>query len=106
MARYLVLWRRSPTAWPTDPLEYSNLVSKFGALVQNWMKKGEMKEHAHFLDGTSGYTIWEVEAKDLLRNSSMLVPYYEFEIHEFIPIEKSSEILKTVFKTQTKTAKK
>jgi hypothetical protein len=73
MARYLVLWRRSPTAWPTDPLEYSNLVSKFGALVQNWMKKGEMKEHAHFLDGTSGYTIWEVEAKDLLRNSSMLV---------------------------------
>jgi hypothetical protein len=105
MAKYLVLWRRNPTVWPTDPVEYSNLVTKFGASVDDAIKKGEMKEHAHFLDGTSGYTIWEIEAAELLRRYSMTVPYYEYEVHEFIPIEKSGEILRTVFESQTETAK-
>jgi hypothetical protein len=106
VARYLVLWRRSPTAWPTDPVEYSNLIMRFKAAIDNSMKKGEMKEHGHFLDGTSGYTIWEVEATDLLRNYSMLVPYYECEVHEIIPYEKSREILTAVFEARTEAAKK
>jgi len=36
----------------------------------------------------------------------MLVPYYEKEIHEFIPYEKSREILRAVFKAQAETTKK
>jgi len=106
VARYLVLWRRSPTAWPTDSVEYSNPVMKIGQLVDNSIKTGKVIEHGHFLDGTSGYSIWEAEAPDLLRFWSMLVPYYEKEVHEFIPYEKSREILGAVFKAQTETTKK
>jgi len=36
----------------------------------------------------------------------MLAPYYENEIHEFIPYDKSREILGAVFKAQAETAKK
>lgn len=48
------------------------------------------------------YTIWEVEATDLLRNYSMLVPYYENEINEIIPIEKSFEIMRAFLNSQKK----
>jgi hypothetical protein len=106
VARYLVLWRRSPTAWPTDPVEYSKLVMKIGPLVDDSIKKGEIIEHGHFLDGTSGYSIFQAEAADLLRFWSMLVPYYENEIHEFIPYDKSREILGAIFKVPAETAKK
>jgi len=102
----LVLWRRSPTAWPTDPVEYSKLVMKIGPLVDNSIETGKVIEHGHFLDGTSGYSIWEAEAGDLLEFWSMLVPYYEKEIHEFIPYEKSREILRAVFEAQAEATKK
>ena len=106
MARYLILWRRSPTAWPTDPVEYSRLVERAAAWIDDRIKKGEIKEHAHFLDGTSGYTICEGEAADIFRALSMTVPNYDYEIHEFIPYDKSREILRAVFKAQAETAKK
>ena len=68
-----------------------------GAWVENAIKKGEIKEHGHFLDGTSGYTFWEGEATDIFRNLSMTVPYYDWEIHEIVPYEKSREIIMAVF---------
>ena len=103
----MVLWRRSPTApGPADPVEYSNLVIKFGATVDDAIKKGAIKEHGHFLDGTSGYTIWEAEATDIFRSYSMLVPYHACEFHVFIPYEKSREILRVVSKARAEAAKK
>ncbi|MCJ7631655.1 hypothetical protein MUP77_04540 [Candidatus Bathyarchaeota archaeon] len=106
MAKYLVLWRRSPAVWPSDPKEKSNLIKTIGTSINNSIKKGEIKEHAHFLDGNSGYTIYEVEPIELFRNQSMLWPYYEFEVHEFIPYEKSSDILGEVFKIPPEKTKK
>ena len=105
MARFLVLWRRSPTAWPTDPIEYSNLVMKIGPLVDDIIKTGKVIEHGHFLDGTSGYSIWDAEAADLLKFWSMVVPYYEKEIHEFISYKESREILGAVFRAQAEATK-
>ncbi|MCP8308443.1 MAG: hypothetical protein H3Z54_07080 [archaeon] len=106
MARFLVLWRRSLTTWPTDPAEKSKLIQKMGAAIDKHIKKGEIKEHGHFLDGNSGYTIWEAEATDIFRNLSMTWPYYEYEVHEMIPYEKSGEILRAVFKVPEEAAKK
>jgi hypothetical protein len=107
MTRFLVLWRRSPTTWPTDPAEKSKLIQKIGTtVIDNNIKKGEIKEHGHFLDGNSGYTIWEGEATDIFRNLSMTWPYYEYDVRETIPYEKSREILGAVFKVPAEAAKK
>jgi hypothetical protein len=107
MTKFLVLWRRSPTTWPANPEEKSKLVQKVGAeFVDGNIKKGKIREHGHFLDGNSGYTMWEAEAADLFRNLSMVWPYYEFEVHEIIPYEKSGKILGEVFEISAKTAKK
>jgi hypothetical protein len=106
VAKFLVLWRRSATAWPTDPVEYSKLVESSAAWIDDRIKKGEIKEHAHFLDGTSGYTICEGEATDILRALSMTVPNYDYEVHEFIPYEKSRRIVTEALKARAEAAKK
>jgi hypothetical protein len=106
MTKFLVLWRRSPTTWPADPAEKSKLIQKIGTDIDNSIKKGKIKEHGHFLDGNSGYTIWEVEAIDIFRNLSMTWPYYEYDVHEIIPYEKSGKIVGEAFKIPAKAAKK
>ena len=98
----MVLWRRS-SAWPTTG---SEVVQKTGAAIDDEIRKGRIKEHGHFLDGNSGYTIWEIEGTELFRNLIMTSPYYEYEIHEMIPFEKSRGIVKEVFKVSAEAAKK
>ncbi len=105
MAGFLVLWRRS-VAWPTDPGEASKIIQKTGSAIDRDIKKGRIKEHGHFLDGNSGYTIWETEGIDIFRNLIMTSLYYEYEIHEMIPFEKSREIVMEVFKVPLEAAKK
>jgi hypothetical protein len=57
LGKYLVLWRRVWESFPTDPEERLKSSKKILPLLDNWIKKGEIKEHGHFLDGASGYTI-------------------------------------------------
>jgi hypothetical protein len=45
MARFLILWRRSPTApWSTDLAESAKLQEKMWTGIDNLIKKGEIKE--------------------------------------------------------------
>jgi hypothetical protein len=107
MAWYLVLWRRNLALWPTDPRERAELMKKIGGtFVDGNIKKGKIKEHGHFLNGNSGYSIWEADAIDVLKNMTMTMPYYEFEVHEFIPYEKSKAIVGSVFEIPAESAKK
>jgi len=77
MARFLVLWHRTPVAsWPTDPVEYLKLQEKMWAGIDHLIKKGEVKDFSYFLDGTSGYAIGE-EATDTFRDVNMFTPFYE-----------------------------
>jgi len=93
VARYLTLWRGNPVApWPKDPVEYSKLLEKMWASIDDAFKKGTLKEFGFFLDGTSGYTISEGEATDVFRSANMFQPYILFEVHEIIPYEKGKEI--------------
>jgi len=107
VARFLILWRRSPTApFPTDPVEYSKFMEKTWAAIDALIKKGVIKEMGSFLDGTSGYAIGEGESIDTFRNVSMFVPYYESEVHEIIPYEKTKEIFRALMKGLITAAKK
>ena len=102
MGKYLVLWHRVSTAIPTDPEEHSKISKMIATSLDNWIKKGEIKEHGHFLDGASGYTIWEVEAEELLKNYTLFYPYYENEVHEIIPFKKSKEIVTPILMPEKK----
>lgn len=99
MARYLILWHRSPAApWPKEPTEYAKALEKMWAGVDNLLKKGELREFEWFLDGKSGYAIGEGEPTTVLRDVSMFIPYEEFEIHEIISYEKGKQAIRECWK--------
>jgi len=107
VARFLVLWRTNPVApWPRDPVEYSKLVERMWAGIDDAIKKGTVKEHGSFLEGVSGYSIGEGEATDVFKSVNMFLPYVLFEVHEIIPYEKSKEIQRALIKAQIEAAKK
>jgi len=107
MAKYLNLWRHSPTApWPTDPVEAAKVLEMLFAGVENLIKTGEVKEFGYFLDGTSGYIIMEGESKDMFRCSVSFSTFIEFELQEIVPYETGKEIARGVLKAQAEAVKK
>jgi len=107
VARFLTLWRRNPMApWPADLGEYSKLVEKMWAIIDDLMKKGEITEFGFFLDGISGYAMGEGDSTVAFRDVNLFNPFYEFEVHEVIPYEKGKETLRALIKAQIETAEK
>ncbi len=91
MARYLILGRTNWAApWPTDPSEELKMQEEYYAAVEEAVKKGEIEDIGFFTDGQSGYIIVKGEAADVYRQA-LENPYYHYEIHEIIPLEKAKE---------------
>jgi len=106
VARFLVLWHRNPVApWPEDPEEFSKLMERLWAGMDDLMKKGEVKETGYFLDGTSGYAVGEVGSAEIFRNVSMFLPYIECEVQEIIPYEKGKETIRALMRALARAAK-
>ena len=95
MAKYLTLWRKNPSApWPTDPpeiLKFNEMMwGMFDAMTSG---EGDVKDYGYFLDGNSGYTIAEGDAKESLRAAAAFSPFFEFEvIEEVVSREVAQEI--------------
>lgn len=107
MVRYLTLWRVNQAApWPTDPSESLKINEKMFAAIDDLIKKGQVREFGHFLDGNSGYVIGEGEPTDTFRNVSMFYPYILCEVHEIMPYEKGKEITLALAKARIEAAKK
>ena len=106
MARFLILGRTNWAApWPTDPSEELKMEEMYYAAVEEAIKKGEIEDIGFFTDGQSGYMIVKGEATDIYR-MTLANPYYFYEIHEIIPLEKAKEIELAVLKDRIEAAKK
>lgn len=106
MAKFLVLWRRSPAApWPEDPVENSELTERNFAGLDELINKGEIKEFGFFLSGSSGYAIAEGGSAEAFRNLAMFVPYFEFDVQEIIPYEKGKETIRAIMRAFARSAK-
>ena len=106
MARFLILGRTNWAApWPTDPSEELKMEKMYYAALEESIKKGEIEDIGFFTDGQSGYIIVKGEAADVYRKT-LENPYYDYEIHEIIPLEKAKKIEISVLKDNVKAAKK
>ncbi|MGB8311397.1 MAG: hypothetical protein WCE81_05995 [Halobacteriota archaeon] len=107
MAKYLVLWRLSPTApWPTDPAEVIKLNEMLFAAADNLIKAGVIKEHGFFLAG-GGYTIYEIESLEAFRVAQMLHPFVEaVKVEEMVPYERGKEIVREAWTAKAEAMKK
>ena len=106
MARFLILGRANLAApWPTDPSEELEMEKMYYAALEESIKKGEIEDIGFFTDGQSGYVIVKGEAADVYR-LTLGNPYYDYEIHEIIPLEKAKKIELEVLKDNVKAARK
>jgi len=106
VAKYLLLARTNWAApWPTDPSEELKMEEMGYAALEEAMKKGEIEDIGFFTDGQSGYAIIRGEATDVYR-MALENPYFSYEVHEIIPLEKAKKIEISVLKDMIKTAKK
>jgi hypothetical protein len=106
MARFHILWHRSPVApWPKDLEENRKLLEMMWAGIDKLLETGEIKEFGWFLDGKSGYAIGEGEPTTVLRDVSMFMPFEEFEIQEIVPWEKGKAAVREAWKILAETTK-
>jgi hypothetical protein len=107
MAKYLVLWRLSPTApWPTDPAEVIKLHEMLYAAADNLIKAGVIKEHGFFIAG-GGYTIYEIESLEAFRVGQMWLPFVEaVKVEEIVPYESGKKIAREAWTAKAEAMKK
>jgi hypothetical protein len=108
MAKYLVLWRLSPTApWPTDPDEAAKLNEMLFAQIDNYIKGGLIKEAGFFLKAKTGYLIAEGESIDGFRAGQEFSPFIEHvDVQEIVPYETGKETIRGVMKARAELMKK
>jgi hypothetical protein len=99
---YLNYWRKSPTAWPTDPAENIKLTEMMWAAMEAKINTGEVREFGFFSDSVSGYVI--TAEQDILKNfqtSAMLYPFIEIiDSQEIVPFDKAKEAMRGVWKAK------
>jgi hypothetical protein len=100
MTKYLVLWRANLNApWSTDPAEGAKQSEMMLAVIDDWLKTGEMLEFGFFPDGMGGFAI-SVDAKAVFKQSGSLSPFILVEAHEIVPYETGKEIARGLMKAQ------
>jgi hypothetical protein len=106
VGRFLILGRANWAApWPEDPSEDLKMEKMYYAALEEALKKGEIEDVGFFTDGQSGYVIVNGEATDVYR-LTLENPFYDYEIHEIISLEKAKKIELAVLKDMIEAAKK
>jgi hypothetical protein len=106
MAKYLVLWRSCPTAWPADPEEQIKINEMLMGLSDMGVSSGEIKDTGYFLNGNSGYMIAEGDSASALQAARSVCPYMEFyAIEEIVPYEEGKKIFREDLKAKAEALK-
>ena len=93
MARYLVLWRVNPAAWPTDPKQSLAVWQMAAGGGDALLKSGALKELS-WLSSEMGLAIFEADSKAAVMG--MVQPFFPMftqEIHEIVPWEAGKQAL-------------
>jgi hypothetical protein len=87
MARYLVLWKANPTAWPTEPKQILDLLEGVVSGGDQLTSAGAIKELG-WITPQDGHAIFEADSKDsVLGMVHGFFPLYSQEIHEVVTWE-------------------
>ena len=87
MARYLVLWKANPSAWPTDPKAIVDILDGVTGGADQLLAAGAVKELG-WLTPQEGFAIFEAASKEsILGMVQGFFPLYTQDIHEIVPWE-------------------
>ena len=93
MARYLVLWKANPAAWPTDPKESLAVLEGATAGGDALLLSGAIKELG-WLTPQEGYALFEADSKEaVLGMINGFFPHYIQDVREVVPWESGKNAL-------------
>ena len=93
MARYLVLWKANPSAWPTDPKQTLDILEGVTGAGSGMLAGGVIAELA-WLTPQQGYALFEADSKAaVLAMVQGFFPLYTQEIHEVVPWEEGRDAI-------------
>ena len=88
MTKFLVLWSRNMLApWPADRREIAENIEAMFEATERYMDAGMVTENGFFIDGNSGYFIFEGTSEDIFKITSFFGPYIQYNVKEMIPYE-------------------
>jgi hypothetical protein len=77
------------------------------AVIDNWLKTGEMLEFGFFPEGKSAYATVTGDSKDVLRLAMLwYFPFIEMEVHEIVPYEMGKEHMDRAYKEYAEVMKR
>ena len=93
VARYLILYRANPAAWPTDPKQALAVLEGAIAGGDQLIKMGAAKE-VGWITPQDGYALFEADSLDqLLGMIQPFFPYFTQEIHEVVSWDKGKDAI-------------
>lgn len=93
MARYMVLWKANPSAWPTDPKQALTVLEGATGGGDQLLKAGAATELGWFTP-QEGYGIFEADSKgSVLGMVQGFFPYYTQDVREIVAWEAGNQAM-------------
>jgi hypothetical protein len=96
MSRYVMLWKYDTSYCPTDTKEKVNQWLMLTDAVKNLLKKGTIKEWAHYVGEPAGFIIVEGNESDVMRVADSYLPYIRWTVKSLTTIEQCEAVWKSL----------
>lgn len=94
MARFLVLYRPNLAAsGPVDPKRAAEIIEAMLEDGERFMEAGIITDSGFFMDGNSGFFIFEGTSEDVFNLTNAFGPFMQFDVKEIVPFEKGKSTL-------------
>jgi len=91
---YLNLWEADMSAFPSDPEERMKLLMSMGEQVKSELDSGKTKMWGVSVGGGKGFSIHEVDPKEILAASTRRMPYVKFKVKPMLTIDEAMDVMK------------
>ncbi len=92
MLKFYVRWRANPKFCPKSAEEQERIRLPMLKTVKADFQVCAIKDWGRCIDGSGGYTIWEMPSEaDLFASLKKYQPYLEFDVRQVITVEQAIE---------------
>ncbi len=92
MVKFYLRWRANPKFCPESDEEREKMRLPMLKAVEADMHAGVLKDWGRCVDGSGGYSIWEVPSEDaLFAGLRKYKPYLDFDVREVVNLEQAIE---------------
>ena len=96
MARCLLLWKLDTARIPDDPKVRQKQWRTLQDMVVKQLKTGELKDWGLYIGGNKGFAIIEGTEMDVLKLTTVYIPFVSFEAIQIASIEQVIENTKAM----------